>query len=126
MNLTAPSPDLSRELGIQMQRRAAELRMLLQAANGAAMDGDATGDVLDFKDVAAEDARALVDEVAHAHAAAELRGIAAAMRRLASGTYGQCEDCGEPVDERRLRALPATRYCTACQAIHERPPLQRR
>jgi len=81
--------------------------------------------VLDFKDVAAEDARALVDEVSHAHAATELAEIAAALRRVEAGIYGQCEDCGEVVDERRLRALPATRFCTACQAIRERPALRR-
>ena len=125
MNLIAPSVPLTEQLAGQLRQRQSDLQAMLHAANGA-VAAEAPADVLDFKDVAAEDTRARVDEVTHAHAAAELEQIAAALRRVEAGTYGQCEDCGETIDERRLRALPATRYCTACQAIHERPPLQRR
>lgn len=126
MKLTEPSPTLVLQLADQLRQRRAELHALLQAANGAAISDAAPGDVMDFKDVAAEDTRAAVDEVAHAHAAGELEQIAAALRRVEAGSYGLCADCGEVIDERRLRALPATPFCTACQAIHERPPLQRR
>lgn len=107
----------------KLQQRETELRALLHAAQ------DATGnlpEVSDFKDVAAEESRAAVDEVAHAHAAEELAQVAAALRRIDDGTYGLCEDCGDPIDQRRLLALPATPFCTACQAIHERPGAPRR
>jgi DnaK suppressor protein len=83
-------------------------------------------DVLDFKDVAAEDRQAIIDEVAVAHATTELHQIVAALRRMNDGSYGECQDCGEPIDARRLFALPATPFCTACQAIHERPAMPRR
>lgn len=125
MNLIASSA-LTQQLASQLRQRQAELQAQLQAANGAGIQGTGPGDVLDFKDMAAEDTRAQVDEVANAHAARELGLIAAALRRVEAGHYGQCEDCGEAIDERRLRALPATPYCTACQAIHERPAQQRR
>jgi DnaK suppressor protein len=125
MSLNPPTPALVQQLTSQLRERQMELRTLLQAANGAAMADEAAGDVLDFKDVAAEDTRAVVDEVAHAHAAEELAQIAAALRRVDAGSYGQCEDCGDPIDERRLRALPGTPFCTACQAIHERPGRRR-
>ncbi len=52
--------------------------------------------------------------------------MVAALRRVDEGSYGLCLDCGEPIDERRLAALPATPFCTACQAIHERPAMPRR
>jgi RNA polymerase-binding transcription factor DksA len=45
----------------------------------------------------------------------ELEEIAAARRRLADGTFGRCEACGEEIDPRRLRAMPAARFCVACQ-----------
>src|SRR3954447_13780351 len=106
-----PSSALTQQLAGQLHLRSAELRAHLQAANGAGMADDAAGEVLDFKNMAAEDTRAVVDEVAHAHAAQELAQIAAALRRVEAGTYGQCEDCGEAIDERRLHALPATRFC---------------
>lgn len=34
-----------------------------------------------------------------------------ALTRLAEGTYGRCEVCGRPIEEERLRARPAARYC---------------
>lgn len=109
----------------RLRARAEELRRVLQAAAGAAISGE-HAEVVDFKDVAAEDTRAAVDEVAQTLAADELAQVMAALRRVDDGSYGLCEDCGEPIDERRLLALPATAYCTACQAIHERPALARR
>ena len=123
MNLIAPSPALVQQLVAQLRHRQADLGAQLHAANGAAVE--ATGEVQDFKDMAAEDTRARIDDLTHAQAAQELEQIAGALRRVEAGTYGQCEDCGEVIDERRLRALPATPFCTGCQAIHERPPLRR-
>jgi DnaK suppressor protein len=49
----------------------------------------------------------------------ELDEITAAQARLASGTYGVCERCGKPIAIARLRALPATRYCKACESALE-------
>lgn len=38
----------------------------------------------------------------------------AALARLAAGTYGRCEQCGQPIPVDRLRARPATTSCIAC------------
>jgi len=126
MTLIAESDSLSRQMSRTLQQRKAELRALLQEAAGANIAGDNPPEVLDFKDVAAEETRAVVDEAAYAHAAEELSQVVAALRRVEDGSYGSCEDCGEAIDERRLRALPATPFCTACQTIHERPGTPRR
>lgn len=50
----------------------------------------------------------------------ELREIENALRRLAGGTYGECEACGEPISPNRLKALPWARYCLSCQDMHSR------
>jgi RNA polymerase-binding transcription factor DksA len=50
----------------------------------------------------------------------ELRDIDDALRRLADGTYGICEECGKPIDEARLEAVPWARYCVVDQARVER------
>lgn len=47
--------------------------------------------------------------------------VLAAEARLAAGTYGWCETCGVPIPVARLRALPETRCCVACQARAELP-----
>ncbi|MDQ3820619.1 MAG: TraR/DksA family transcriptional regulator [Acidobacteriota bacterium] len=39
-----------------------------------------------------------------------------ALLRIDEGTYGQCERCGKPIDERRLEAMPTARYDAECQA----------
>ena len=34
-----------------------------------------------------------------------------ALKKLDTGEYGQCEQCGEPIPEARLEAMPAARFC---------------
>lgn len=41
----------------------------------------------------------------------QLDDVEAAITRLAQGTYGVCEACGEPIGDARLEAMPATRWC---------------
>lgn len=100
--------------------RQAELRSVLQAAASAAVGAaDEPVEVSDFKDVALQDTQALLGDASVTHALAELEQVGAALRRIEQGSYGTCERCGEEIDERRLAALPAARYCTACQQALE-------
>ena len=46
-----------------------------------------------------------------------LAQIDRALARLDDGTYGICPRCGEPIDERRLAALPAAEHCVACARL---------
>ncbi len=50
----------------------------------------------------------------------KLSEIDEALERLKDNSYGICEECGEPVAEDRLRALPFTRVCVECQSKNER------
>lgn len=43
-----------------------------------------------------------------------LRQVARARQRLAEGTYGECQRCGNPIEPARLAALPATELCLRC------------
>ena len=38
-----------------------------------------------------------------------------ALLRMDEGLYGVCANCGKPIDERRLDAMPTARYDAACQ-----------
>jgi len=42
-----------------------------------------------------------------------------ALLRIEEGTYGVCQQCGEPIDERRLQAVPTARYDATCQSAIE-------
>jgi len=44
-----------------------------------------------------------------------LQAIEEALERVESGTYGTCRDCGEPIADARLNAIPWTRVCIACK-----------
>jgi len=47
--------------------------------------------------------------------ASELAATSAALEKIAEGTYGVCEACGEAIGYPRLLAYPAARRCLACQ-----------
>jgi DnaK suppressor protein len=40
-----------------------------------------------------------------------------ALDRIARGTYGRCENCGQPISKERLDALPYARYCIRCARL---------
>ena len=44
-----------------------------------------------------------------------LQAIEEALFRIEKGTYGICRDCGEPIAEARLTAIPWTRVCIKCK-----------
>jgi DnaK suppressor protein len=44
----------------------------------------------------------------------EIRAIEHALRRIDEGTYGICQQCGEPIGEARLHALPHATLCIEC------------
>lgn len=44
------------------------------------------------------------------------RAIADAWRRLDEGTFGVCDNCGEPIPKARLEAVPYATTCVKCAA----------
>nr|MBC7245245.1 TraR/DksA C4-type zinc finger protein [Chloroflexota bacterium] len=42
-----------------------------------------------------------------------------ALEKMEKGTYGICEQCGDPIDPARLKALPYATLCMYCQARAE-------
>jgi DnaK suppressor protein len=49
---------------------------------------------------------------AHEH----LADLDSALAALRAGTYGTCENCGDPIAPERLTARPAARTCIKCAA----------
>ena len=46
--------------------------------------------------------------------------INSALQRLKDGTYGYCEETGEPIGLKRLMARPVAELCIAAQEKHEK------
>ena len=105
-----------------LARREAELQEQLHPAGGSERQNNLpdSHEVMDFKDVAAGQTQADMEGTRTEQAALELGQVLAARRRLANDTYGNCLECGESINLRRLLALAETPYCTACQTAYER------
>ncbi|WP_084696724.1 TraR/DksA family transcriptional regulator [Phycicoccus jejuensis] len=56
----------------------------------------------------ANNAREMLDQTEHA------------LERLANGTYGTCESCGNPIGKMRLQAAPRATLCMPCKTKQER------
>jgi RNA polymerase-binding transcription factor DksA len=104
-----------------LRQREAQLRELLGADHPALYSGvgEAAHEVDDFKDVASLEAQGLVAQAQSDHATLELQRVREACARLAKGNYGTCLACSEPIDLRRLLALPAVPLCAVCQLREE-------
>ena len=42
-----------------------------------------------------------------------------ALERIENGTYGDCQECGEPIGKERLEAVPHARLCIICKSKEE-------
>jgi DnaK suppressor protein len=104
--------------------RLAELRTEVHAAELARRESTDAGahDVVDRKDEALQDQLAHVDSAQAQRDLDEAAEVAAALKRLDTGCYGDCADCGEPISLQRLLVQPAALRCAACQQSHEHAP----
>lgn len=49
-----------------------------------------------------------------------LKRLELALDRIDNGTYGECEDCGELISEKRLAAVLDCKYCVECAEQQEK------
>jgi RNA polymerase-binding protein DksA len=70
----------------------------------------------DTDDWAVADAMAAMDISLVSRDLAVLAEVEGALARLASGTYGECADCGTEIPYARLAAYPAATRCVSCQS----------
>ena len=80
-------------------------------------------DDLGTQDLADQANNAYHKETLFQHFSAEhelLAQVRAALDRLEKGQFGKCLECGQPVEKKRLDAVPWTSHCVACQEAEER------
>ena len=49
-----------------------------------------------------------------------IKKIDEALKRIEEGTFGECDDCGEDIEVRRLEARPTATLCVSCKEEEER------
>ena len=79
---------------------------IVEAAQGADDEHDPEGATLAFE----RQHLAALAQAAREH----LADIDAALARLADGSYGTCQNCGQPIGAERLAARPTARTCIGC------------
>ena len=50
--------------------------------------------------------------------------VESALQRIREGEFGECVNCGNEINPKRLEAVPWTRYCIACQEKLENGQLE--
>lgn len=123
--MTWPPQDLLHALRRQLAAERARLldraRALLASETGAEL-GDDGADHGDRQDRARQER----DRQAALHLSRadqeRLAEVEAALARMDAGTYGLCEDTGEPIPAERLRAMPTARRTIEAQELAEDTP----
>jgi RNA polymerase-binding protein DksA len=97
---------------VELKLAEDELDDLLRAS------GDGAGD--DQADAGAKTAEREHEISVAANARASLRQAEHALEQLEAGTYGMCENCGNPIGKLRLQARPRATLCMTCQQKQDR------
>src|SRR5258708_831619 len=105
------------------RRRLAELTGTLSVPNGESK-AEATSELGDHNqdpaDMASDTLERAKDLSILIGMEAKIADIERALERLAAGTYGVCEACGQPIGEARLEAWPAAPFCRTDPARTQR------
>ena len=124
---TTPEKTLTTEQIAQFAQRIDTRKRLLQeeirevsARSSQEHEADLVGGVGDAGDAAATSLQRGITESEVIRDVGEVRDIEAAEERLASGLFGMCIDCHEPIRYKRLDAYPTAKRCIGCQERREK------
>lgn len=114
--MIAMSEDIKRKLEQQRQQLIKELEQI--EASGPRVE--LASELREPRSDRAVDAATAVD-LEHRIAVednlrSQLKMVEHALDKLAKGTYGFCDICGQPISPERLEALPYANLCIRCKA----------
>ncbi|MER6674254.1 TraR/DksA C4-type zinc finger protein [Streptomyces sp. NPDC000983] len=107
------------ELTSEGERLRAEITSSERAVAGLMRDsGDGAGD--DQADTGTKNITREHELALAANAQEMLTQTERALERLDAGTYGLCENCGNPIGKARMQAFPRATLCVECKQKQER------
>lgn len=102
-----------------LETRQAELARVLRNREGIAIEK--SPDALDEVQHAAERELAIRNLDRESQL---LRNVKLALRRIADGSFGTCLNCEEPINAKRIEAVPWSAFCIRCQEMADRQAAQ--
>ena len=112
MTTRSPESLQSFEEKLRAQQSLLERNMISAVKEGRQSNSD---DLQDAADLAVQSYQKELMFLQGTQGHSQLAQVRAAMDRIEDGTFGECQQCGEPIGEKRLEAVPWTPYCISCQ-----------
>ncbi len=107
----------------QLEDRQKELRNLV---NRTEEDGRAADNADIAQDIADRASSSYQKEFLFHHSnsvRAMLQSVENALAQIREGNYGECINCGNDIEAKRLEAVPWARHCLKCQELKEQGQL---
>jgi DnaK suppressor protein len=107
----------------QLEERQQDLRKIVARNEQDGRDAD----VGTAQDIADRAANSYTKEFLFHQSNSErqtLQMVESALSRIREGVFGECINCGNEINAKRLEAVPWTRYCIACQEKLEKGLLE--
>lgn len=101
-------------------REMREIRDVAQRSHAERRQEALAGPAANQLDAALKEIASSADYAIVSQDIQDVRGIAAARRRITAGTYGICTDCDGEIGYERLSVYPTAKRCIGYQREHER------
>jgi len=111
-----------REALLEERRRVVEAIDYLHKENPGSIEEETEDETLDnhLAETATATLDREIDYTLEENSEHVLTAINDALKRIEDGTYGICANCGKPIGEERLAAIPWATHCIDCKRLEER------
>jgi DnaK suppressor protein len=103
----------------RLEEKQAELQQHIAALTGSPAPPEdaiqASDGVVEPEEEAVDLQQTDVDQAILDNEKALLAEVQQALARIDNGTYGICSNCGQPIPEKRLEAIPWASLCVTCE-----------
>ena len=114
--MTADNSELRKRLEAEKERLTAELDQLHSGASSS--EERREGSPFGKREEEATETLELEKRLAlENRIRQELADVEHALEKFEKGTYGLCDNCGQPIAPERLEALPQASLCVNCKAL---------
>jgi DnaK suppressor protein len=121
------SPNMEKKKLETFKKRLEERQMALRRAVSRTEEDGRIADQDTAQDIADRAASSYTKEFLFSQSNNDrqlLQMVETALQRIREGEFGECVNCGNEINAKRLEAVPWTRYCIECQEKLEKGQLE--